>query len=172
MTHINFHGLSAATLFDCDFFFFFLTTLTFSWHGHRKHTTQGTNKENLCIWKWWNHFSKLKSLSLKCNAQGREEGQLYAANRHGGQKASAALSHRVEDKQEPLMETSSFHYTSICSSQQYLLAAAHMVPWDRQADRQRDRRAGSPWRPGKMSQNIWICSVVLCTSENVIDISD
>lgn len=135
-------------LFVC----FFLTTLTFFCDGHRRHARQGTNKEKLCILKPWNHFPLLKTPSLKWNERGREDGYscMLRTDRKARKHRLPWFTH-VKEKQEPLMETSSFHYASICSSQQYLLAAAHMLPWDRQTDRQWGRWAGSPWRPGKMS---------------------
>lgn len=185
VTHKNSHGLSAAMLIDSFFFFSFFIFFPQLWlfpdttieNTRRK----GTNQEKLCILKWWNSFSPLKSPSLKCNEQGSQEGHsCMPSSRHGGQNASAALSRRVEEKQEPLMETSSFHYTSICSSQQRRLAAAHMVPSDRQTGRRRDRQTGGfPVKTGQnvslarpINGNIQICSAVLCTSRNAIDICD
>lgn len=177
MTHTNLRRPSAAALFGFFFVLFFPHYSYFFSRDHRKHARQGTNKEKLCILKRWNHFSPLKTPSLKCNERGREEGnsRMLRTDTEARKNRLPWFSH-VEEKQEPLMETSSFHYTSICSSQQYLLAAAHMLPWDGQADRQTGRFPVKTRQNVSLAQpingNIWICSAVLSTPGNLIDICD
>lgn len=160
---------------------FFLKKKNLSSHDSYTAIENTRNKERIKkSFSFWNDETIFLRFSLHCPwnvyKQGRDKGYSCATNRHGGQKALAALSPRRGkagaangDKLFPL-HLHLFQPAVPAGCCPHVAVRQTDRQWDRETDRFPVKTRQNVSLAQTINGNIWICFAVLCTSRNVINI--